>query len=216
MRILVDGLDMSGKTTLVTNLVGAFESLGHPAARHRGFLAGHHPVKKALKRLRLVRQPDSALITTAYLLGGYAVDAALVRLDPPQPTGAILVQDGYVDRTVAFGMSGGPYLSAALALRCAHLFAPFDLAVYLHAPVETRAERMAGREKVDAVDRRSVEDPAFAHRFNAFLLHGMGRRHRNLLVFDTSEHSPEHMAEIVVAAALGAESVRASEFGRIA
>lgn len=205
---------MSGKTTLATDLVGAFESLGHRAARHRGLLAEHHPVKSTLRRLHLVRQPDSAFITTAYLLGGYAVDAALVRLFPPQPD-TILVQDGYVDRTVAFGMAGGPYVAAALALRWPRLFVPFDLAVYLHAPVEVRAERMAGRADVDAVDRRSVEDPAFANQFTAYLLHGMARRHRRLLVFDTSEHTPQEMTEIVVGAAL-ANMPTVSEYGRTA
>ncbi|MGW2188588.1 hypothetical protein [Streptomyces sp. NPDC001719] len=203
MRILVDGLDLSGKTSLVGALVEEFAGRGHRAVRHRGLLAEHHPARRLLKKLPLVRQPDSAFVTSAYLLAGYALDAALVEHDPPRPEGAVIVQDGYVDRTVAFGMAGGPYVAAALALRWPRVFAAFDGAVYLHAPVEARRERLATREKPDAVDIRGVEDPDFAATFTAMLVRGMGRRHHNLLVFDTSRHTPQEMATQIVDAALG-------------
>ncbi|MFF4403817.1 hypothetical protein [Streptomyces sp. NPDC001404] len=222
MRILVDGLDLSGKTSLVGSLVEEFTAHGHRAVRHRGLLAEHHPARRLLKKLPLVRQPDSAFVTSAYLLAGYVLDAALVEHDPPRPTDAVIVQDGYVDRTVAFGMAGGPYLGAALALRWPHAFAAFDVAVYLHAPIEVRRERLATRVKPDAVDIRGVEDPDFAATFTAMLVRGMGRRHRNLLVFDTSRHTSQEMAAQVVQAALGAAppspqaAVVPSKWGRAA
>ncbi|MFJ4191904.1 hypothetical protein [Kitasatospora sp. NPDC089509] len=202
MRILVDGLDMSGKTTTVQTLISLLDDCGIPAVRHRGMLAQHHPVEPLLKRLPLVRQAESSAITAAFLAGGYALDAALVRLDPPRTGDAVLIQDGYVDRTLAFGMAGGPYLTAALGLWAARWFARFDVAVYLHARPEVRRARMESRDKVDFADRRSVEDEAFATRFNAALLHGVGRRHGSrLLVFDTAEHRPEEIAERVLAKA---------------
>ncbi|MDP4510351.1 nucleoside/nucleotide kinase family protein [Nonomuraea turcica] len=202
MRILIDGLDLSGKTTLVAALAQELQKRGHAAVRHRGMLAQHHPLEPLLKRLPLVRQPDSAFITTAFLTAGYALDALLVAVDPPEPRQAVIIQDGYVDRTVAFGMAGGPYLAAALALRWTGLFAAFDVAVYLHAPVEERRRRLAVRSKPDAVDIRGVQDPVFAETFTAMLVRGMGRRHRRLLVFDTSQHTPAQMATTVADMAL--------------
>lgn len=207
MRILVDGLDMSGKTTLVTTLVEEFKTRGIMAQRHRGMLAEHHPVEPLLKRLPLVRQAQSRAITAAFLVGGYALDALLVHADPPQPAGTVIVQDGYVDRTVAFGLAGGPFLTAALGLWGARLFARFDVAVYLHASPQVRRGRMANRAEVDSADRRSVEDLEFAARFDAALLHGMGRRHRRLLVFDTADRQPQEMAEQIIAAALALASL---------
>ncbi|MET8698300.1 hypothetical protein ABZW10_05410 [Kitasatospora sp. NPDC004723] len=201
MRILVDGLDMSGKTTLVAALIKTLEARGVTAVRHRGMLAEHHPVEPLLKRLPLVRQPQSSAITAAFLVGGYALDGLLVRLDPPRPADAAIIQDGYADRTIAFGLAGGPYLTAALALWASRMFATFDVAVYLHASPEVRRARMAERADVDATDRRGVEDLAFAARFNTSLLHFVGRRHRNLLVFDTAKHTPEEIAEQVLAVA---------------
>lgn len=197
-RILVDGLDMSGKTTLTRAIIAALAGRGIPAQRHRGMLAGHHPLEQWLHRsFPLVRQPESGAVTTAWLTG-FALDGLLSRVDPPRPAGTVLVQDGYADRTVAFGMAGGPYLAACLALRWPRVFASFDLSVYLHAPAEARAARLAVRENPDANDVRTVRDTAFAEAFTAMLVHGMGRRHQRLLVFDTSRHAPEEIAAIVV------------------
>jgi dTMP kinase len=109
-----------------------------------------------------------------------------------------MVQDGYADRTVAFGMAGGPYLAVCLALRWPRVFASFDLAVYLHAPADARAARLAVRQDPDVNDIRTVRDTGFAETFTAMLVHGMGRRHQRLLVFDTSRHVPEEMAATVV------------------
>jgi len=197
-RILVDGLDLTGKTTLTQAIVDALAERGVPAMRHRGMLAARHPLERWLKKLPLVRQPDSSMITSAFLLGGYALDGVLARLAPPQPAGIVLVQDGYADRTAAFGMAGGPFLAACLALRWPQVFAAFDVAVYLHAPAPVRASRLADRRDADAGDIRSVEDLQFAQTFTAMLTRGMGRRHRTLLVFDTSRHTPQEMAEAVV------------------
>ncbi|MGC5000563.1 hypothetical protein [Streptomyces sp. DT195] len=197
MRVLIDGLDLSGKTTLTHALMAELERRGQSVVPHRGFLAARHPFRRLLKKLPLVRQPDSTLVTTAYLSAGYVVDSLLVRVARPTPPGTVLIQDGYVDRTVAFGMAGGPYLAAVLALRWPRLFAPFDVAVYLHAPTDARAARLGRREMPDAVDIRGVQDPAFADTFTAMLIQGMGRRHDRLLVFDTSLHRPEEMAAAI-------------------
>lgn len=59
-RILVDGQDLSGKTTLVRAIVVALGERGIPAMAHCGTLAGHHPLERWLWRaFLLVRQPDS-------------------------------------------------------------------------------------------------------------------------------------------------------------
>jgi len=221
-RILVDGLDMSGKTTLTNAIVAELRRRGVPAKRHRGMLAEHHPLEQRLHGwFPLVRQPESSAVTTAWLLGGYALDGLLSRVDPPRPAGTVMVQDGYADRTVAFGMAGGPYLAACLALRWPWIFASFDLAVYLHAPAEARAARLAVRPDPDANDVRTVRDTAFAETFTAMLVRGMGRRHRQLIVFDTSRHEPKEMAATVVGELLAnrqadGSPVRSQSVGRAA
>jgi hypothetical protein len=197
-RILVDGLDLTGKTTLTAAIITALGERGVPAVRHRGMLAGHYPLEQRLRRtFPLVRQPDSSLVTSVFLLGAFPLDRVLAAIDSPQPAGAVLVQDGYADRTAALGLAGGPYLAARLAMRWPRIYAPFDVAVYLHAPAAIRAARLAARPDADVNDFRSARDTEFADRFTAMLIRGMGRRHRQLLVFDTSRHAPEEMAAAV-------------------
>ena len=198
MRILVDGLDLSGKTTLVDTLLESLAARGVPAVRHRGMLAEHHPFEHLLKKLPLARQADSSGITAAYLAAGFAVDAALVPFDPPRTGGALLIQEGYADRTMAVGLAGGPYLPAALALWASRCFATFDLAVFLHASPDVRRHRIADRAHPDAGDRRSVEDEGFARRFDTALLHHLGRRHRRVLTFDTGQFRPQEIAEQIL------------------
>jgi dTMP kinase len=195
LRILVDGVDLAGKTTLVHALVAELESRGVPAARHRGMLSPHHPLDRALRQLSSARQPDSWWTTTAYLIGGFLLDSVLVRFDPPRPRNRVLVQDAYGDRTVAFGMAGGPYIASALALRWPKALSPFDLAVYLHASPQAREARLGqGRDHLDVRDERTVHDRVFSERFHAFHVHGMGRRHERLLVLDSTSRSPEDLA----------------------
>ena len=197
-RILVDGLDLTGKSTLTAAIIAALGERGVPAVPHRGMLAGHYPLEQRLRRtFPLVRQPDSSLVTTVFLLGAYPLDRVLVGIDPPTPPGTVLVQDGYADRTAALGMAGGPYLAARLALRWPRIYAPFDVAVYLHAPAAIRAARLAARPDADVNDFRSARDTDFADTFTSMLTRGMGRRHRQLLIFDTSRHAPEEMAAAV-------------------
>ncbi|MBE1584351.1 thymidylate kinase [Nonomuraea angiospora] len=144
MRILVDGLDLTGKTTLVHALTTALTGRGIPTRSHTWMLARRHPFAAALRRLPRVRQPDSGLITAALLGPGFVLDGLLVRWAPPDRPGEVIIQDGYADRCAAFGMAGGPHLAACLALRWRRLFAPFDIAIYLHEESELRA--LSGRE----------------------------------------------------------------------
>ena len=72
---------MTGKTTLSHALVTALGDRGCPAVRHSGMLAEHHPLEPMLARLPLIRQPESWLVTTDYLLGGYALGGLLADAD---------------------------------------------------------------------------------------------------------------------------------------
>ncbi|MEU9564073.1 hypothetical protein AB0D16_18890 [Streptomyces sp. NPDC048161] len=206
---------MTGKSTLVRALVAELERRGVPAVRHRGMLAGVHPLQPLLRQLSSARQPDSWWTTTAYVFGGFLLDGILVRLVPPRPRGRVIVQDSYGDRTVAFGMAGGPYLAAVLALRWARAFARFDLAVFLHASPEARAARIGqGREHIDIRDERTVNDTAFTERFHAFHVYGMGRRHDQLMVIDSSLRSPAEMAREIADRLLAAHPPPGDEVRR--
>ncbi|MFB7673173.1 hypothetical protein ACFC26_17365 [Kitasatospora purpeofusca] len=195
LLVAVDGIDLAGKSTLIEATVHELGERGVSAARHRGMLTERHPLDRPLRRLSLARQQDSAFTTTAYLFAGFALDNVLARLRPPLHEGcAVLIQDGYVDRTVAFGIAGGPYLAARAALRWPGLFAPCDLAVHVTADIGARARRLdAGREHIDVRDERSARDEPFSDRFHQALA-AIGRRHRRLITIDTTDRDTAETA----------------------
>ncbi|MGA5703060.1 hypothetical protein [Peterkaempfera bronchialis] len=122
------------------------------------------------------REPDAALLLAPLL----------VRLRPPAAGGCeVLIQDGYVDRTAAFGIASGPYLAARATLRWPRMFARCDLAVHVTADIKMRAERLRGRDHIDVRDLRSARDELFADRFHQALA-TMGRRHQRLINLDTT------------------------------
>ncbi|MFF2618799.1 hypothetical protein [Kitasatospora sp. NPDC058046] len=184
--VMVDGIDLAGKTELVKAVVGYLDDRGVVARRHRGMLTRRHPLDRPLRRLSMARQPDSAFTTTAYLFAGFALDHLLMRVRPRTAGDCeVLIQDGYVDRTAAFGIAGGPYLAARAALRWPWMFTRFELAVHVTADIKTRAERLHGRDHVDVRDLRSAQDEPFSDRFHQALA-VMGRRHRHLITIDTT------------------------------
>ena len=84
-RILANGLDLTGKTTLTAAIIAAVGERGVPAVPHCGILAGHYPLERRLRRtFPLVRQPDSSLVTSVFLLGAFPLDRVLAAIDPPQ------------------------------------------------------------------------------------------------------------------------------------
>ncbi|MFJ5122389.1 hypothetical protein [Kitasatospora sp. NPDC088548] len=204
LRLLVDGLDLTGKTTLVDALLAHLAEQGVAARRHCGMLAARHPLEQALDRLP-VPWHRSSPVTAAHLVGGFALDAVLARHSHGRGDAgaAVVIQESYVDRTVAAGLAMGPYLPAVLALWAARFFPSFDLAVYLHADVAVRRARLESRDPadVDDGDRHTVEDEDFARRFDAALLHHLGRRHGAVLVLDSGRHTPDAMAHLVLTSA---------------
>ncbi|MET9617501.1 hypothetical protein [Kitasatospora indigofera] len=165
--ILVDGLDLSGKTTLIDALLELLAERGVNSTRHHGLLARRHPLRPVLDRLP-VPYHRSGAITAAHLIGGFALDSVLTGLAPSGKGATVLVQDSYVDRTIAAGIAQGPFLGAALALWALPLFPRFDIAVYLHADPDVRRLRLERRDPadVDDGDRSTVADEAFARRFD--------------------------------------------------
>ncbi|MBD0692473.1 hypothetical protein BG452_01895 [Streptomyces sp. CBMA123] len=199
---MFDGIDLAGKTTLVEAVVRYLADHGVVARRHRGMLTRWHPLDRSLRQLSMARQPDSAFTTAAYLFAGFALDNLLMRVCPPLAGGCdVLIVDGYVDRTAAFGLAGGPYLAARAALRWPGMFARFDLAVHVTADIKTRADRLHGRDHVDVRDLRSALDEPFSDRFHQALA-VMGRRHQRLLVVDTTGREVTEVARVIADAIL--------------
>lgn len=195
MRVLIDGLDLSGKTTLATRLTEVLGEQGRRPIHHRGFLSPRNPLSRPLETVKAPDHPTSSLLNTAYL-AGCVLDRALRGARSWEKQG-LLVQESYVDRCLAYGYANGPWPPAGLALRKPGMFIGFDLAIYLTAPLHVRRERLRRRTEANSVDRVSVLSGKFHDDFMTALAMA-GRRHRRVLTFDTSMRSTEQIVDEVV------------------
>jgi len=196
VMVLIEGLDLTGKTTLARMLVAELTGRGIPAVHRRGFLARRHPLDWLLERSAPGDRPRSQALNAAFLFGA-VLDRMIAAPHRSRGLGVVLVQESYVDRAVAYGVAAGRWPLAVAAARCPRLFARFDLAVITHAPPAARLERLIARGDGDAVDRLTLTSQAFAGTFDEVLVRVAGR-HRMVLRVDTSLRGPQDIVDEIV------------------
>ena len=158
--VLIEGLDLSGKTTLVGNLRRELTRRGIPVRVSRNALCPDNPIAALADQLR--RDAQAGLVETgALFLAAHLWDA---RHFTPPPDGMVHIQDSCWVRTLAYHTwKDTPALPEQLA-RAARYFPRFDAAVFLTAGIEERRRRLAERERQqpgsnDANDHLVQSDP---------------------------------------------------------
>jgi thymidylate kinase len=158
--LLIEGLDLAGKSTLVRNLQVELTRRGVPVRVSRNALCPDNPIAALADELR--RDPHAGLIETgALFLAAHLWDA---RHFSPPPDGTVHLQDSCWLRTLAYhSWKDTPAIAEQLA-RAARCFPRFDAAVFLTAGIEERRRRLAQREceqpgSNDANDHLVHSDP---------------------------------------------------------
>jgi dTMP kinase len=158
-----------------------------------------------LARISPNRHPDSAVLNAAYI-----AESLLDRLyEREVPENTVLITEGYVDRSIAYGLARQLGWPSRLALKVRHLFPSFDLAILVIADLKTRSARMAERETPSEIDRRSIDAH---HRFLA-AYRAVFRRHSNRLVIDTSKVDINAALELALARTMEAAGQKAIGHG---
>ena len=158
--ILIEGLDLAGKSTLVLNLQKELTRRGIPVRVSRNALCPDNPIATLADQLR--RYPNAGLIEMgALFLAAHLWDA---RNFTPPPDGTVHLQDSCWLRTLAYhSWQDTPAIPEQLA-RAARYFPRFDGAVFLTAGIQERQRRLAQREQDqpgsnDANDHLVQSDP---------------------------------------------------------
>lgn len=158
--VLIEGLDLAGKTTLARALERSLSQAGVAARTSRNALCPDNPVAQAADRLR--RDPEAGWLETGCLfLSAHLWDARHFR---PPPAGAVHVQDSCWLRTLAMHRLRGTPPVAGLLEEAARTFPRFDAAVFLTAGLATRRHRLEARlrdapDDVDHLDHAVARDP---------------------------------------------------------
>lgn len=191
VSVLVEGMDLTGKTTLSRLLVAELETRGLTAVHRRGFLASRHPMRRLLERTAPGDKPSSRLLNAAFVAGALMDRVLPGILDDDSD---VVVHESYVDRAIAYGVAEGSWPVARLAARWPHAFAAFDLVVLTHAPLEVRQARLRERGSTsDRVDARTVRSAHFEQSFVDVLQH-VARRHRRLMRADSTAQPAKAIA----------------------
>ncbi len=141
--VLIEGLDLAGKSTLVRNLNAELTRRGIPVRVSRNALCPDNPIAVLADQLR--RDPQAGLVETgALFLAAHLWDA---RHFVPPPDSMIHIQDSCWLRTLAYHTwKDTPAIPEQLA-RAARYFPRFDAAIFLTAGIEERRRRLAQRER---------------------------------------------------------------------
>ncbi len=140
--VLIEGLDLAGKSTLVQNLARELASRGIAVRVSRNALCPDNPIAALADRVR--RDPEAGLLETgALFLAAHLWDA---RHWTPPPDGTIHIQDSCWLRTLAYHTARGTPGIPPLLHKAMLSFPRFDAAVFLTAGIEERRRRLAERE----------------------------------------------------------------------
>jgi thymidylate kinase len=158
--ILIEGLDLAGKSTLVENLRVELTRRGIPVRVSRNALCPENPIAALADRLR--RDPSAGLVETgAMFLAAHLWDA---RHFVQPADGMIHIQDSCWLRTLAYHCSRGTPGVARMLDRARPSFPRFDATVFITASIDERRSRLVEREQQrpganDDGDLEVVHDP---------------------------------------------------------
>jgi hypothetical protein len=140
--ILIEGLDLAGKSTLVRRLVAAACNQGAVSRTSRNALCPENPIALLADDLR--RDSTAGFLETGSLfLSAHCWDARHFRLPP---TGTVHFQDSSWLRTLAFhSHHRTPVIPEALRLASTS-FPAFDVAIFITANIVSRRQRLQQRD----------------------------------------------------------------------
>jgi thymidylate kinase len=205
--VLIEGLDLAGKSTLVRAVQAELVRKGMPFRAARNALCPDNPLATVADELR--RDPlAGGLETGALFLAAHLWDARNFR--PPSP-GTLHLQDSCWLRTLAYHrLSGTPGVPDLLAAEAVH-FPRFDAAVYLTAEIDVRQQRLEARlrespEEVSGFDWAVVRDPERFCRMDAVLQEAVVQL-TGATILDTTKLAPPEVTQ-AAAQILGLRSDR--------
>lgn len=160
LMILVEGLDLAGKSTLAKMLVKYFDQQGWRVRYSRNALVPTNPIALAADTLR--KERDVGLLETgALFLAAHLYDAIAFKLPL---AGVVHVQDSSWLRTLAYHSLHETRWIPDLIRQCRVYQPEFDVVIYLTASPEVRQWRVLKRENEnpdenDAADFLAYVDP---------------------------------------------------------
>jgi dTMP kinase len=189
MFIVIEGIEGSGKTTLIAGLAEHLEAAGHAVAVTRE--PGGTPAGDAIREIFLDRAIAMAPLTEALLVNAARAEHVGRVIRPLLDDGRIVLCDRFIDSTLAYqGYGRGIDLNElrAICATAADGVEP-DLVLVIDVPVSVARARLRDRSK--AADRIESEDDWFHERVRRAFLEIAGESLRHVILDGTAP--PQHV-----------------------
>jgi dTMP kinase len=202
MFIVVEGIEGSGKSTLIAGLAEHLKDAGHAVAVTRE--PGGSPVGDAIRAIFLNRALSISPLTESLLVNAARAQHVADVIRPLLADGRIVLCDRFTDSTLAYQGYGRGVDLAALRRICAIAADGLepDLDLLIDVPVSVARERL--RERREATDRIENEGDAFHERVrHGFLELAAGSSRHAILDGVQPSHRVLEEARRALAARLG-------------
>ncbi len=167
--ILVEGLDLAGKSTLIEGLAAHYSRRGWAVSVGHGDLCLDNPVGKVTREMMRWDPGFTAEEGGPLFLASHLWD--LRNFQPPRGPLSLHIQDSCALRSLAFERVVGRPEFAEKFSDVADRLPRFDAAYVLTACLETRRQRFAKRQINDLHDQFMFRDPVLFSRVDSELLH---------------------------------------------
>lgn len=166
--VLVEGLDLAGKSTLIEGLQQRFDREGYQVTVRHGDLCSDNPVAQVTRQMMRWDPGFSKDEGGPLFLASHLWDQRNFR--PSQDPGHIHIQDSCALRSLAFErVLGNPFYAQRLE-EVVKALPEFHAAYALTASLVNRKRRFAEREKNDLHDSFMLSDPVRFSRVDSELL----------------------------------------------
>ena len=194
MRVLIEGPDLSGKTTLMVELKARLDKMGLISQDLHESGCSNKSLRRLLSRFSAASHPRNRYLNAAYILCGLTERTSIAKWTSNGCS--ILLCETHVDRAICYGEAIGLKPAPQIALAVSSLFPRFDLAVLLVPPYKERLRRLGKRLHANPVDRATCLDESTHLRFITAYRRALSR-HYSLLEYDTSISTAQTISEYI-------------------
>jgi len=192
--VLVEGLDLAGKSTLIRGLEDRFRERGWSVDVCHGDLCANNPVAQVTREMMRWDPGFNAEEGAPLFLASHLWDQR--HFAPPRESNRVHIQDSCALRSLAFERVLGQEFYAKRLEQAVQALPEFHAAYALTASLKTRLERFSQRAENDLHDCFMLSDPVRFARVDSELLKLSTARFGARLIC-TDELGPQAVLELV-------------------
>lgn len=192
--ILVEGLDLAGKSTLIQGLRHRFTDLGYKVDVRHGDLCSNNPVAKVTRKMMRWDPGFDKSEGAPLFLASHLWDQR--NYHKPTQAKRLQLQDSCALRSLAFERVLGEQFYARRLEEVVNQLPSFDAAYVLTASLKNRLARFAQRRKNDLHDSFMLSDPVRFARVDSELLRLSVEKLRAKMIC-TDEMTAEELLDFV-------------------